>query len=72
MPDDSKNLITFVVNPPSLRSAPHVRAEMLAAGAAAKAPAQTTLSRAAALARSSRVIVDTPALSGFIDLTGAR
>lgn len=85
MPNDNRNLIvfaliaglillgyeTFIVGPQARRiAAEHHTAQAVApAASAAVAP---TLSLASALAQSPRVAIDTPSLSGSINLKGAR
>jgi YidC/Oxa1 family membrane protein insertase len=89
MPDDNKNLITFVVmallllvtfesytyfvvDPAARQAAARAKAAAIVAGPAAPVPAAPNLSRAAALALSPRVNIDTPSLTGSIALKGAR
>ncbi len=88
MPNDNKNLITFVVMAMLLlvtyESYTYFFVDPAARQAAARAHAQAsvpmpspshlapTLSRVAALAASPRVIIDTPSLGGSIALKGAR
>jgi YidC/Oxa1 family membrane protein insertase len=62
----------FVVDPTARQAAAHARATAPVAEVVAPAPATPNLSRAAALAQSPRVIIDTPSLTGSIALKGAR
>jgi len=85
--DDNRNMIIFVaisailviayqmfIIGPAEKHAQiaRARAAAVAPAAATAGPAQPRLSRAAALAQSPRVIVDTPSLLGSIALKGAR
>jgi YidC/Oxa1 family membrane protein insertase len=78
MSNDNRNLITFVLVAGLIMLAWTFFAPKPSAPKAAAAPAAAALaagpnlSRAAALARSPRVVIDTPALTGSLSLKGAR